>query len=135
MKSARAGFLTPQMKRIAREEGIPPDDLLALAGIRPRLHPGQPAPPAAASARHRQKIADQSQREHRHVRGFSALADELEKVGSPRYGADTLMDLSTGGDIGYIRRTILARTPLPVGTVPIYQAAIEAIAARVRSWP
>jgi len=42
-------------------------------------------------------------------------------------GADTVMDLSTGGDIPAIRRTILADSSKPVGTVPIYQAGIEAI--------
>jgi len=40
--------------------------------------------------------------------------------------ADTLMDLSTGGDIDAIRRRILKEAPIPLGTVPIYQAAIEA---------
>ena len=41
-------------------------------------------------------------------------------------GADTLMDLSTGGDIDAIRRRILKEVSAPLGTVPIYQAAIEA---------
>lgn len=43
-------------------------------------------------------------------------------------GADTVMDLSTGGDIAAIRRAIIAESTLPVGTVPIYQAGIEALA-------
>jgi phosphomethylpyrimidine synthase len=42
-------------------------------------------------------------------------------------GVDTIMDLSTGGDISAIRRTIIAATTLPVGTVPIYQAGVAAI--------
>jgi phosphomethylpyrimidine synthase len=42
-------------------------------------------------------------------------------------GADTVMDLSTGGDIPAIRRTIIADSTRPIGTVPIYQAGIEAI--------
>lgn len=45
-------------------------------------------------------------------------------------GSDTVMDLSTGGDISAVRRAITASSPLPVGTVPIYQAAIEAIEKR-----
>jgi phosphomethylpyrimidine synthase len=40
-------------------------------------------------------------------------------------GADTIMDLSTGGDLTKIRRAILNEVPIPLGTVPIYQAAIE----------
>lgn len=43
------------------------------------------------------------------------------------FGADTVMDLSTGGDISSIRQAILGASTLPLGTVPIYQAGIEAI--------
>ncbi len=64
-------------------------------------------------------------------RDFPRLADELRKVKiSLEYGADALMDLSTGGDLRKIRRAILARTPVPLGTVPIYQAAVKAIDRR-----
>ena len=41
--------------------------------------------------------------------------------------ADTVMDLSTGGDISAIRRAIIASTSLPLGTVPLYQVGIQAI--------
>ena len=52
---------------------------------------------------------------------------ELEKLRSALdAGADTVMDLSTGGDIDLVRRTVLENSSAPVGTVPIYQAAIEA---------
>ncbi|MDD3399412.1 MAG: phosphomethylpyrimidine synthase [Candidatus Methanomethylophilaceae archaeon] len=55
------------------------------------------------------------------------LAEELEKVAvSLRYGADAVMDLSTGGDIDAIRRAILDACPVPVGTVPIYQIGLTA---------
>ena len=53
---------------------------------------------------------------------------EIEKLKAAcKYGADTVMDLSTGGDINKIRQTIVERSPVPVGTVPVYQAAIESI--------
>ncbi len=52
----------------------------------------------------------------------SDVAAELRKLAiSVKYGADTVMDLSTGGDIDGIRREIIAASPLPIGTVPIYQ--------------
>ncbi len=55
------------------------------------------------------------------------VEEELEKLRvSLRYGADTIMDLSTGGDIDAIRRQILKECPIPVGTVPIYQAGLRA---------
>ena len=60
---------------------------------------------------------------------FGNINTELEKLRvATSCGADTVMDLSTGGDIAAIRRAIIASSPLPVGTVPIYQAGIEAIA-------
>ena len=42
-----------------------------------------------------------------------------------KYGADTLMELSTGGDLTKIRKRVLDSISLTVGTVPLYQAAIE----------
>jgi phosphomethylpyrimidine synthase len=50
-----------------------------------------------------------------------------------RAGADTLMDLSTGGDIDGIRKAVMATAPLPIGTVPLYQVAIETIEKRKKS--
>ncbi len=41
---------------------------------------------------------------------------------SVHYGADTVMDLSTGGDIPTIRKAIINASPVPIGTVPIYEA-------------
>ncbi|HEX7666294.1 MAG TPA: phosphomethylpyrimidine synthase ThiC [Polyangiaceae bacterium] len=53
----------------------------------------------------------------------SDVNKELRKLEiSIKYGADTVMDLSTGGDIDGIRRTLIAASPVPLGTVPIYQA-------------
>ncbi|MEM2508503.1 MAG: phosphomethylpyrimidine synthase ThiC, partial [Candidatus Hadarchaeales archaeon] len=55
------------------------------------------------------------------------LEEELRKaLVAVKYGADTIMDLSIGGDIDLIRRKILQSVNVPVGTVPIYQAAMEA---------
>jgi phosphomethylpyrimidine synthase len=53
----------------------------------------------------------------------SQIDQEVEKLlVSVKHGADTLMDLSTGGDIPAIRDAILRRSPVPIGTVPIYEA-------------
>lgn len=54
----------------------------------------------------------------------SGLAEELEKLKlAIKYGADTVMDLSTGGgDLDEIRTAIIQASPVPIGTVPIYQA-------------
>src|SRR5215467_5088487 len=53
----------------------------------------------------------------------SNIEEELEKLRySVKFGADTVMDLSTGGDIPAIRKAIIAHSPVPIGTVPIYEA-------------
>jgi len=54
---------------------------------------------------------------------FSGVEDEVEKmIWATRFGADNLMDLSTGRNIHNIREWIIRNCPVPVGTVPIYQA-------------
>jgi phosphomethylpyrimidine synthase len=51
---------------------------------------------------------------------LSSVDDELEKLRyAIRYGAETVMDLSTGGDIPAIRKAIIQASPLPIGTVPM----------------
>ncbi len=53
----------------------------------------------------------------------SNIDDELDKLQyAVKFGADTVMDLSTGGDIPEIRKAIIAASPVPIGTVPIYEA-------------
>ncbi len=59
---------------------------------------------------------------------FGNVDTELQKLNvAVESGADTIMDLSTGGDIKLIRQAIVAACSLPIGTVPIYQAGLEAI--------
>jgi len=56
---------------------------------------------------------------------------EIEKLRvAEEAGADTIMDLSTGGKLDEIRKIIMSRAHVPIGTVPIYQAAVEAVAKR-----
>jgi phosphomethylpyrimidine synthase len=58
---------------------------------------------------------------------YANVEEEIQKAKiAVEYGADTVMDLSIGGDISDIRRRVLREIPVPIGTVPIYQAAIEA---------
>jgi phosphomethylpyrimidine synthase len=60
-------------------------------------------------------------------RDIPSLEGELEKARvAQRYGADAVMDLSTGGDVDGIRRAILSEVDVPLGTVPIYQTGLKA---------
>jgi phosphomethylpyrimidine synthase len=57
----------------------------------------------------------------------SDLANELAKLeAAVAAGADTVMDLSVGGDVDGVRRAVLAESSIPVGTVPVYQTALDA---------
>ena len=57
----------------------------------------------------------------------SDLASELEKLrAAVAVGADTVMDLSVGSDVDDVRAAVLAESPVPIGTVPVYQTAIDA---------
>lgn len=61
-------------------------------------------------------------------RDIAILGEELEKLRvAVKAGADTVMDLSMGGDLDAVRRGILADCPVPLGTVPIYQAVAETV--------
>ena len=58
---------------------------------------------------------------------YADISEEVEKAKvAVKYGADSVMDLSIGGDTDEVRRRILRAVKVPIGTVPIYQAGIEA---------
>jgi phosphomethylpyrimidine synthase len=119
------------MKKVARSEGIAPETLRDLVAsgkavipFNPRHSPTRPAG-IGHSLRTKVNVNIGTSAD------FPQLEDELKKVEvAVKYEADAIMDLSTGGDIQKIRRQILSRSPMPLGTVPIYQAAIEAIDRR-----
>jgi len=119
------------LKKVAAAEGIAVETLAELVArglvVVPFNPNHSPARPAGIGKGLRTKVNVNIGTS----RDFPRLADELRKVKiSLEYGADTLMDLSTGGDLRKIRKAILARTPIPLGTVPIYQAAVKAIDRR-----
>ncbi|MDD5287954.1 MAG: phosphomethylpyrimidine synthase ThiC [Dehalococcoidales bacterium] len=59
---------------------------------------------------------------------YGSIETELEKLKMAiACGADTVMDLSTGGDIAVVRRAVIKASSIPIGTVPVYQAGIKAI--------
>jgi len=125
---ARKGVLGAVLKKVARAEGLAPEKLAELVAgglvVIPFNPIHAPARPAGIGRGLRTKVNVNLGTS----RDFPRLADEMRKVRiSLDYGADALMDLSTGGDLKRIRKAILAATPIPLGTVPIYQAAVRAI--------
>jgi phosphomethylpyrimidine synthase len=123
MYYARQGIVTEEMRFVAQRETISPEL------VRSEVARGRMIVPANVNHANLEPmcIGVASKCKINSNIGNSAVtsdvAGELEKLEySLRYGADTVMDLSTGGDIRAIRQAIIAASPAPIGTVPIYEA-------------
>ena len=123
MHYARKGLITEEMEYVARREKVSPEL------IRAEVARGRMIIPANIRHTNLEPMAigvESSCKINANI-GNSAttsnIDEELEKLRySVKYGADTVMDLSTGGDIPEIRKAIIANSPVPIGTVPIYEA-------------
>jgi phosphomethylpyrimidine synthase len=131
LELARKGIASPLVKSVADNEGVEVDFIMK------GLTDGKTVIPA--NARHANVSpcgigVGLKTKVNANIGTSSGLCDldtELRKLQTAIcFGADTVMDLSTGGDISAIRRAILMNSTVPVGTVPIYQAGIEAIENR-----
>jgi phosphomethylpyrimidine synthase len=128
MHYARQGVVTEEMESVARRESLSPEL------VRGEVARGRMIIPANVNHLSLEPmcIGVASKCKINANIGNSAttsnIEGELEKLHyAVKYGADTVMDLSTGGDIPEIRKAILRESPVPIGTVPIYEAL-----ARVR---
>ncbi|MGA3207333.1 MAG: phosphomethylpyrimidine synthase ThiC [Syntrophales bacterium] len=131
LKKARNGFISQEMKLCAKEEGVSPEFIRegiekgTIVVVRNKRHTA--IAPLAIGKGLRTKINANIGTSKDRVE----LDMELKKVTiSVAAGADTVMDLSTGGDIRKIRQAIIEASTVPVGTVPIYQAAAEMLEAK-----
>jgi phosphomethylpyrimidine synthase len=126
-QAAVAGTLTPALQEAARKEGIEPEVLRerVAAGtvVIPANRGHQGLAPIAIGEGVRVKINANIGTSPHDI----SLEKELAKQAAAlEYGADAIMDLSTGGPLDLIRATLLAECPVPFGTVPIYQVMVEA---------
>src|SRR5437762_13531772 len=124
IEAARNNVITPEMEFVARREDLDPE-LVRCEVARGRMvipantvHLTKRLEPMAIGVASKCKINANI--------GNSAVTskidDELEKLHTAVHlGADTVMDLSTGGNIDAIRQAIIDASPVPIGTVPIYQ--------------
>ncbi len=130
IQEAKKGNITPEAESVAREEGLSAEEV------------------AAGVAEGTIVILKNDRRASRKVFGVGKglrtknnanigtsrdacdVEYELQKLDvAVKFGADTVMDLSTGGNLREIRRKVLDRSPVPVGSVPIYQVAVQALEA------
>ena len=128
LESARLGIITPEMERVAERERH-----LSGAQVRDEVAAGRMIIPANREhLRHNldpMAIGRASRTKINANMGASPVSSgtdqELEKLRwSQRWGADTAMDLSTGGDIDACREALIAESTVPIGTVPIYSMII-----------
>jgi phosphomethylpyrimidine synthase len=128
IEKAKTGISTPEMKIVAKQEQVDINEL------REQVAKGRVVIPA--NKRHKNLIpCGIGERLTVKVNaniGTSSdraiIEEELSKLAvSIQAGADTVMDLSTGGDMDASRRAIIEHSSVPVGTVPIYQAVVEAV--------
>jgi phosphomethylpyrimidine synthase len=123
MHRARQGEITPEMVHVARDEFLDPeqvrDEVARGRMVIPANINHPEARPTAIGIATRCKINSNIGNSQL----SSGVEEELEKLRlSVHYGADTVMDLSTGKNIQHIRNEILRNSPVPIGTVPIYEA-------------
>jgi len=131
---AKEGQITPEMEACAKAEGVSPDyiregiaqgTIVLCKNKKSKL-----AKPCAIGKGLRTKVNVNIGTSKDRVN----IEEELKKLEiAIRYGADAVMDLSTGGDLDEIRKVIRENCPVPLGTVPIYQAAIEAVEVHKKS--
>jgi phosphomethylpyrimidine synthase len=123
MHYARQGTITEEMEFVARRENLPAETVRAEVARGRMIIPANirhpELEPMAIGIASRCKINANI--------GNSAAASnidqEVEKLHTAvKYGADTVMDLSTGGAINEIREAVIRHSPVPIGTVPIYEA-------------
>ena len=122
MYYAKKGVITPEMNYVAQAEALNPElvrsEVAAGKMIIPANIHHENLLPMAIGREAKTKI-------NANIGNSSLSSDidaELEKLQiCLKYGADTVMDLSTGGDLDMIRSAIIANSTVPIGTVPMYQ--------------
>ncbi|MFE3753609.1 phosphomethylpyrimidine synthase ThiC [Nocardia tengchongensis] len=120
---ARQGIITKEMHYIAAREGVPAELVRDEVAIGRAVIPANHNHPESEPMIIGKKFAVKINANIGNSAVSSSIAEEVEKmVWASRWGADTIMDLSTGKNIHETREWILRNSPVPIGTVPIYQA-------------
>jgi phosphomethylpyrimidine synthase len=123
---ARKGTVTDEVREVAIDEGISPEQLASDIGNGVTVIPRNPRhriKPLGIGRGLRTKINANIGTSRDRI----SFDDELKKLDIlTRYGADAVMDLSTGGPIRDLRRLLIGKSSLSIGTVPIYEAAVKA---------
>jgi phosphomethylpyrimidine synthase len=124
---AQENMITEPMRRVATDEGFSPEI------IRDRVASGEIVIPCNPVRKHQNAVGIGLGLRTKVNASIGTSSDicsidlEVRKaIAAEEEGADTLMELSAGGDLDAVRRAVIANTNLPVGNVPLYQAFCEA---------
>jgi phosphomethylpyrimidine synthase len=126
LEQARAGVVTPQMAQVAADEALSPE------WVRQKVAEGKIVIPW--NRLHQPKVAGIGEGLRTKVNASIGTSSDIvdydgevrKGVAAVESGADTLMELSVGGDLDRVRREVIAAVNLPIGNVPLYQAFCEA---------
>ena len=127
LELARNGEITPQIRRVAEQEDLVAETIRERVARGEIVIPGNPHRPL-------QKVVGIGRGLRTKVNASIGTSSDIVDIDlevrkaqvAEKEGADTLMELSTGGDLDLVRREVLAHCQLPVGNVPLYQAFCEA---------
>ena len=123
MHYARKGDVTPEMEFVALREGFDPDFVRAEVARGRAIIPANINHPEVEPMAIGRNLLVKINANIGNSAVTSSIDEEVEKLRwATLWGADTVMDLSTGPDIHVTREWIIRNSPVPIGTVPIYQA-------------
>src|SRR4029077_14463981 len=119
----RAGEITAEMAFIAEREGVQAEVVRSEVARGRAVIPANHRHPEAEPMIIGKAFAVKVNANIGNSAVSSSIGEEVDKmVWATRWGSDTIMDLSTGADLHLTRVCILRNSPVPVGTVPMYQA-------------
>ncbi|MGW5688569.1 phosphomethylpyrimidine synthase ThiC [Nonomuraea sp. NPDC003754] len=133
---ARRGVVTKEMEFVAAREGVDPEFVRAEVAAGRAVIPANVNHPESEPMIIGRNFLVKINANIGNSAVTSSVEEEVEKMTwAIRWGADTVMDLSTGRDIHTTREWIIRNSPVPIGTVPLYQALekVDGVAARL-SW-
>jgi phosphomethylpyrimidine synthase len=133
---ARRGEITPEIEYVALREGLEPEFVRSEVARGRAIIPANINHPETEPMAIGRNFLVKINANIGNSAVVSSIADEVDKMSwATRWGADTVMDLSTGRDIHTTREWIIRNSPVPIGTVPIYQA-LEKVDGRAEelSW-
>jgi len=123
LRYAKDGVITPEMKFVALREGVEPEFVRQEIASHRAILPANINHPEAEPMIIGRAFLVKINANIGNSAISSSIEEEVEKMRwSILWGADTVMDLSTGNDIHATREWILRNSPVPIGTVPLYQA-------------